>query len=135
MIYIDPPYNTGNDFVYKDDFKSSIIHYLRETGQIDVEGNSTSTNTEANGRYHSDWLNMMYPRIKLARNLLMDNGLIFISIDENEMENLKKICNEIFGERNLVQEIVWRNKYGAGAKTKGFIGVHEYILCYSKPLF
>ncbi|HDR8304386.1 TPA: site-specific DNA-methyltransferase [Bacillus cereus] len=132
MIYIDPPYNTGNDFVYKDDFKSSIIHYLRETGQIDVEGNSTSTNTEANGRYHSDWLNMMYPRIKLARNLLMDNGLIFISIDENEMENLKKICNEIFGERNLVQEIVWRNKYGAGAKTKGFIGVHEYILCYSK---
>lgn len=76
MIYIDPPYNTGNDFVYKDDFKSSIIHYLRETGQIDVEGNSTSTNTEANGRYHSDWLNMMYPRIKLARNLLMDNGLI-----------------------------------------------------------
>lgn len=132
MIYIDPPYNTGNDFVYHDDFKDNLKNYLSVTNQIDSEGNLISTKTENNGRYHSSWLNMIYARLKVAKNLLKDDGLIFISIDEVEFDNLKKVCNEIFGENNLVQEIIWRNKYGAGAKTKGFIGVHEYILCYSK---
>ena len=132
MIYIDPPYNTGNDFVYEDDFKDNIKNYLVQTGQVDENGQKVATNTENSGRLHTKWLNMMYPRLKLARNLLLDSGLIFISINEKEVDNLKKICNEIFGEINLVQEIVWRNKYGAGAKTKGFIGVHEYILCYSR---
>lgn len=132
MIYIDPPYNTGNDFVYHDDYKDNLKNYLLITKQIDSEGNLMSTKNEVNGRYHSNWLNMIYARLKLAKNLLKDDGLIFISIDEVEFENLKKVCNEVLGENNFVQEIIWRNKYGAGAKTKGFIGVHEYILCYSK---
>ena len=132
MIYIDPPYNTGGDFVYKDDFKDNLANYQRLTGQKDDEGNPLTTNSEAAGRYHSNWLNMMYPRLKLARNLLKDDGVIFISIDDNEVHNLRKICDEIFGEENFIEEISWKNKYGAGAKTKGFISVHEYILCYSK---
>ncbi|KML11176.1 hypothetical protein VL07_11335 [Bacillus safensis] len=132
MIYIDPPYNTGNDFVYHDVYKDNLKNYLAITKQIDLEGNLISTKNEVNGRYHSNWLNMIYARLKLAKNLLKEDGLIFISIDEVEFENLKKVCNEVFGENNFVQEIIWRNKYGAGAKTKGFIGVHEYILCYSK---
>jgi len=132
MIYIDPPYNTGKDFVYKDNFHNNLQNYLAQTGQVDVEGNKLSTNSDLSGRYHSDWLNMIYPRLKLARNLLRDDGLIFISIDDNEYVNLKKICDEIFGEDNLVGVVAWKNKYGAGAKTKGFIEVHEYILCYSK---
>ncbi|WP_312884179.1 site-specific DNA-methyltransferase [Clostridium psychrophilum] len=98
MIYIDPPYNTGNDFVYPDDFKDNIKNYLEITGQVDSEGRKLGTNSEVSGRYHTDWLNMMYPRLKLARNLLSDDGIIFISIDDNEVENLKGICNEIFGK-------------------------------------
>ncbi|QAB14608.1 site-specific DNA-methyltransferase [Hydrogenovibrio thermophilus] len=132
MIYIDPPYNTGKDFVYKDDFKDNLANYQRLTGQKDEEGNPLTTNADSAGRYHSNWLNMMYPRLKLARNLLKDDGVIFISIDDNEVHNLRKICDEIFGEENFIEEISWKNKYGAGAKTKGFISVHEYILCYSK---
>lgn len=134
MIYIDPPYNTGKDFVYPDNYHDSIENYKTITGQTDEEGNKISTNTEASGRFHTDWLNMMYPRLRLARNLLSDDGVIFISIDDCEVDNLKKICDEIFGEDNFIEKIVWKNKYGAGAYTVGFISVHEYILCYSKKL-
>ncbi len=110
MIYIDPPYNTGNDFVYKDDFKDSVDSYLELTGQKDGEGKKFTTNTESSGRYHTDWLNMMYSRLKLARNLLKDDGVIFISIDEVESYNLRKVCNEIFGESNFISNIVWQSR-------------------------
>ncbi|HZJ57084.1 MAG TPA: site-specific DNA-methyltransferase, partial [Clostridia bacterium] len=109
MIYIDPPYNTGKDFVYPDDFHDSLENYKKITGQVDSEGNRLSTNTEASGRYHTDWLNMMYPRLRLARNLLKDDGVIFISIDDNEVDNLKKICNEVFGEDNFIGSIIWNS--------------------------
>lgn len=132
MIYIDPPYNTGNDFVYEDDFKEPLQEYLRRTGQVDEEGKPLTTNTRADGRFHSKWLSMMYPRLRLARNLLRDDGVIFVSIDDNEVHNLRAIMNEIFGEECFIEQISWKNKYGAGAQTKGFISVHEYILCYSK---
>lgn len=132
MIYIDPPYNTGNDFVYKDNFATDRETELFESGQIDEYGKRMVANPETSGRYHSDWLTMMYPRLKLARNLLTDDGVIFISIDDNEGNNLKKVCDEVFGEDNFIEQIIWKNKYGAGAKTVGFISVHEYIMCYSK---
>ncbi|MGL5428016.1 MAG: site-specific DNA-methyltransferase, partial [Cetobacterium sp.] len=105
MIYIDPPYNTGKDFVYPDNFKDNLKNYLEITGQVGEEGQKLSTNSDTSGRYHSDWLNMMYPRLKLARNLLTDDGVIFISIDDNEVTNLKKICDEIFGEENFVAKL------------------------------
>jgi adenine-specific DNA-methyltransferase len=132
MIYIDPPYNTGQDFVYKDNYRDNLKNYQQITGQIDDEGNKITSNSDSDGRYHSNWLNMMYPRLNLARNLLKDDGLIFISIDENESHNLKKLCDEIFGESNFMTEIIWKNKTGGGAKSIGWIGLHEYILCYSK---
>ncbi|MCK6543328.1 site-specific DNA-methyltransferase [bacterium] len=132
MIYIDPPYNTGNDFVYEDDFKEPLEEYLRRTGQVDEEGKPMTTNTRADGRFHSKWLSMMYPRLRLARNLLRDDGLIFVSIDDNEITNLRTILNELFGEEQFQSQIVWKNKYGPGAQTKGIGRLHEYILCYSK---
>lgn len=132
MIYIDPPYNTGNDFIYPDDFKMPVEEYLKMTGQADEGGKKLVTNLKSNGAFHSDWLNMMYPRLQLARELLAEDGLIFISIDDNEQANLKLLCDDVFGEENFVSDIVWKNKYGAGAYTVGFISVHEYILCYSK---
>mgnify|MGYP000857943442 FL=1 len=132
MIYIDPPYNTGNDFVYEDDFAQSSEEYLANSGQFDEQGNRMFTNAESNGRFHTDWLNMIYPRLKVARDLLTDDGVIFISIDDNEEKNLRNICDEIFGAENRIETIVWKNKYGAGAYTVGFISVHEYVLCYSK---
>lgn len=132
MIYIDPPYNTGNDFIYPDDFKMPVEEYLKITGQADEGGKKLVTNLKSNGAFHSDWLNMMYPRLQLARELLAEDGLIFISIDDNEQANLKLLCDDVFGEENFVSDIVWKNKYGAGAYTVGFISVHEYILCYSK---
>ena len=132
MIYIDPPYNTGKDFVYKDNYKDNLKNYRELTGQVDGEGSKVSTNSDSDGRYHSNWLNMMYPRLRLARNLLLKDGLIFISIDNNEFDNLKKLCDEVFGEINRVEIITWKNKYGSGAATKGYIEVHEYILVYSK---
>jgi adenine-specific DNA-methyltransferase len=132
MIYIDPPYNTGKDFVYKDNYKDNLKNYQQITEQIDDEGNKLSTNSDSDGRYHSNWLNMMYPRLRLARNLLKEDGVIFISIDENEYENLKKIGDEIFGEDNFIGSVIWKNKFGSGAKNIGFIGVHEYIICFSK---
>lgn len=133
MIYIDPPYNTGNDFVYHDDFAVSADEY--DEHNIDEEGNRFRKNTDSNGRFHSDWCSMMYSRLMVARSLLSDDGIIFISIDDNEYTQLKKICDEIFGADNLVESVIWKNKYGAGAKTVGFISAHEYILIYSrKPI-
>lgn len=136
MIYIDPPYNTGNDFVYSDDFAQRKEDFEQGSGLFDAEGNQTidpmQRNTEANGRFHTDWLNMIYPRLKVARNLLTDDGVIFISIDDHEVENLRKVCDEIFGERNCVCQFVWKNKYGAGGGTNSVAYVHEYILAYSK---
>lgn len=131
MIYIDPPYNTGKDFVYKDNFKDNIKNYLEVTGQVDSEGNRLSTNSETSGRYHSDWLNMMYPRLKLARNLLNDNGVILLHIDENEYSNLEKILNEIFGEDNNLGTIVWDKKNPKG-DSKGIAYQDEKILIFAK---
>ena len=132
MIYIDPPYNTGKDFVYKDNFHNNVKNYLQLTGQVDDEGNRISTNTDKSGRYHTDWLNMMYPRLKLARNLLRDDGVIFISIDDNEVHNLRKICDEIFGEDNFVSQIVWQKKYSVSNDDPGIAAMHDYILVYRK---
>jgi len=131
MIYIDPPYNTGNDFVYNDDFKDNIENYKRITGQVDSEGNKLSTNSETSGRYHTDWLNMMYPRLRLARNLLSEDGVIFISIDDNEVHNLRKVCDEIFGSDSFIACFSWRrtdNQSNIGIVAK----VKEYICCYCK---
>lgn len=131
MIYIDPPYNTGNDFIYKDDFRRMKDEYLKESGQIDEEGNRLVANTEANGRFHSDWLSMIYPRLKLARNLLRDDGVIFISVDDSEYHNLKKIADEIFGEANNLGTIVWKKK--TNGNNMGYIPpVHDYFLSYGK---
>jgi adenine-specific DNA-methyltransferase len=132
MIYIDPPYNTGNDFVYNDNFTQDNEEYLEESGQKDEYNQRLIANPETSGRYHSDWLSMMYPRLKLARNLLKNDGLIFISIDENEADNLKKLCDEIFGEGNFMSDTIWKNKTGGGAKSVGWIGLHEYIFCYAR---
>lgn len=111
MTYIDPPYNTGNDFVYKDNFKDNIKNYKEITGQVDCEGCNISSNPETSGRYHTDWLNIIYPRLKLARNLLKDDGVIFISIDDGEQANLKKMCDEIFGEENFIANAIWEKKF------------------------
>ncbi|MFV0174504.1 site-specific DNA-methyltransferase [Empedobacter falsenii] len=134
MIYIDPPYNTGKDFVYKDNYKDNLNNYLEITGQTDEEGKKLSTNTDTDGRYHSNWLNMMYPRLKLARNLLTDDGVIFMSIDDNEQANLKKLCDEIFGEENFIVNNIWKKKQGGGNDSSHFVNEHEYIIGYSKDL-
>ena len=132
MIYIDPPYNTGNDFVYEDDFTADRVDYLANSGQYDDQGNRLFQNTESNGRFHTDWLNMIYPRLKVARDLLTDDGVIFVSIDDNEQANLKKICDEIFGETNFITSLIW----AAGRKNDSkYISVsHEHILCYVRSL-
>lgn len=132
MIYIDPPYNTGGDFVYKDDFKDNIKNYKEITGQVDGEGKNLSTNAETSGRYHTDWLNMMYPRLRLARNLLTDDGVIFISIDDNEVENLKKVCNEIFGESSFITDIIWEKRFTRNNDAKLMSSVVDHILMYRK---
>ncbi|KAA0215754.1 MAG: site-specific DNA-methyltransferase [Leptolyngbya sp. PLA3] len=132
MIYIDPPYNTGNDFIYPDDYTESLQTYLEYTGQVDAHGRRFGTNTDTDGRFHSKWLNMMLPRLYVARNLLRDDGILFISIDDTEVDNLKKLCSEVFGEECFVEQVVWKNKYGSGALTRGFANIHEYILCYTK---
>ena len=133
MIYIDPPYNTGNDFVYNDDFAQDAVEYVHNSGQEDEEGNRLVANTESNGRFHTDWLNMIYPRLKVARDLLSDDGTFFISIDDNEVDNTRKICDEIFGQRNRLDrgEMIWVNR----GSSKGFNKIvknHEYILAYGK---
>ena len=136
MIYIDPPYNTGNDFVYNDDFAQSRGEFEETSGLFDEEGNQTidpmQRNTESKGRFHTDWLNMIYPRLKVARDLLSDDGVIFISIDDNEVENLKKICNEVFGERNCQGIISYVRKTSGKQDSSNFMKSTEYIMCYSK---
>lgn len=134
MIYIDPPYNTGNDFVYNDKFSQSIDDYINNSGQLDSDGNKLVPNTESNGRFHTDWLNMMYPRLKLAKDLLSNDGAIFISIDDNEAENLQKICNDIFGEINFVANLIWKSKSGGANDSKFFAVDHEYIVVYAKNI-
>ena len=134
MIYIDPPYNTGKDFVYKDNFKDNIENYKKVTGQVSEEGTKLTTNTDTDGRYHSNWLNMIYPRLKLSRNLLTDDGVIFISIDDNEQANLKKLCDEIFGEENFIAQIVWERAYAPVNLKKHFSESHDYMVCYSKNI-
>jgi len=132
MIYIDPPYNTGNDFIYPDKYSETLDTYLAYTGQIDADGRKFSTNADTDGRYHSRWLNMMYPRLYLARNLLRDDGVILISIDDKELCNLKELCNQIFGEENFIESIIWRKKSGGGQQDEYFVTEHDYIVCYSK---
>ena len=132
MIYIDPPYNTGNDFVYSDNFAESMDEYLIHSGQLDDEGNRLFQNTERNGRFHTDWLNMMYPRLKLARNLLSEDGVIYISIDETEHDNLRKVCDEVFGADNFVADIIWKRKRGRDNSARWFSRAHEYCLLYAK---
>ena len=134
MIYIDPPYNTGNDFVYEDDFAESAAEYLANSGQFDEQGNRLVTNTESNGRFHTDWLNMIYPRLKVARDLLTEDGVIFISIDDNEVENLKKVCDEVFGESNFVAQLVWERAFAPKNDAKYVSNSHDYILMFSKNL-
>lgn len=126
MIYIDPPYNTGNDFVYADDFADPMARYKEVTQQ------TTKSNPETMGRYHTNWLNMMYPRLRLAANLLRDDGVIFISIDDNEVDNLKKVCNEVFGEENFITTIIWRKNYAPKSSAQYFSVDHDYILVYTK---
>lgn len=134
MIYIDPPYNTGKDFVYKDNYSDNLNNYLAITGQLGEDGKRISTNSESNGRYHSNWLNMMYPRLKLARNLLKEDGVIFISIDDNEQANLKKLCDEVFGEENFISDIIWERSYAPINMVKHFSKSHDYILSYAKNI-
>ena len=132
MIYIDPPYNTGNDFVYDDDFSQSSDAYIHNSGQTDANGNRLVTNTESNGRFHTDWLNMIYPRMKVAKDLLSDDGVIFISIDDNEQRNLRNICDDIFGESNFICNCIWKSKSGGANDSRHIAVDHEYVLCYAK---
>lgn len=132
MIYIDPPYNTGKDFVYKDNYTDNLGNYLEITGQVDESGKKLNTNTESDGRYHSNWLNMMYPRLRLARNLMTDDGVIFISIDDNEVHNLRKLCDEVFGEDNFIANIIWKKKYSVANDAKYLSTSHDHVLLYSK---
>ena len=135
MIYIDPPYNTGNDFIYEDDFVENSDSYLKKSNQKDLNGNRMISNSESNGRFHSDWLSMIYPRLKLAWNLLTDDGVIFISIDDGEMANLNKICNELFGESNFVATLIWKSRQTTDSRKSTKVSSdHEYILCYAKNI-
>ncbi len=134
MIYIDPPYNTGKDFIYKDNFAENKSDYYERTGQSEG-GVKLTTNPESNGRYHSDWLTMMYPRLFLAKNLLKDDGVIFISIDDNEVANLRLIMDEIFGEENFVANFVWHSSTGGGIRSKFVNQSHQYVLCYARNIF
>ena len=132
LIYIDPPYNTGHDFIYNDDFSETSADYLARSGQTDREGGRLVANADTNGRYHSDWLSMMYPRLRLARNLLKDDGVIFISIDDHEIENLRALCDEVFGAQNFVTQIIWQKVYSPKNSARWFSEDHDYIVCYAK---
>lgn len=134
MIYIDPPYNTGNDFVYEDDFAQSTDEYLANSGQFDEDGNRMVQNTESNGRFHTDWLNMIYPRLRIAKDLLADDGVIFISIDDNELENLKKLCDEVFGEQNFATQFIWTKTSTPPSLSHKCRKTVEYVLCYEKMM-
>lgn len=132
MIYIDPPYNTGNDFIYEDDFSQRADEYADNSGQTDEDGNRMVQNSESNGRFHTDWLNMIYPRLCVAKDFLSDDGLIFVSIDEHEAHNLRKICDEIFGVENFLSQIVWEKRYTRSNNAKRFTTLTEPIICYAK---
>jgi adenine-specific DNA-methyltransferase len=132
LIYIDPPYNTGKDFVYPDNFQDNIKNYLELTGQTGEGGRKLSSNTEASGRFHTDWLNMMYPRLKLARNLLREDGVIFISIDDNEVDNLRLLCDEVFGEENFLATFVWQKRVSPDNDEKHVTATHDYVVCYMR---
>ncbi len=134
MIYIDPPYNTGRDFVYPDNYRNPIGEYKALTGQTNAEGKAMRAHPETSGRFHTDWLNMMYPRLVLARNLLTDDGVIFISIDDSEQDNLKKLCNEVFGEENFIAQVIWERAYSPVNLKKHFSESHDYIVCYARHL-
>ena len=134
VIYIDPPYNTGNDFVYEDDFAQSTEEYLANSGQFDEDGNRMVQNTESNGRFHTDWLNMIYPRLRLAKDLLTDDGFIFISIDDNEQENLKKCCDEVFGAQNFVSQLTWEKKKKGSFLSNAITNIKEYVFVYCKSM-
>lgn len=138
MIYIDPPYHTGNDFVYNDDFAQSREDFEATSGAFDEDGNQLidpmQRNTESNGRFHTDWLNMIYPRLKVARDLLADDGVIFISIDDCEVENLRKVCDEILGEHNFLAQLTWEKKYTIANDAKYFSATHDFILCYARNI-
>lgn len=135
MIYIDPPYNTGNDFVYRDEFKQNASEYKDNSGQYDDDGNQMVTNTESNGRFHTDWLNMIYPRLKLAKDLLSDDGVIFISMNDCEQKNLRNICDEIFGFENFIAQLIWQQRKGGGNDSRFIASDHEYILIYAKNVY
>lgn len=135
MIYIDPPYNTGNEFVYNDDFAGSYVGFLESCKMYDENGNlqfDPKANNESNGRFHTDWLNMMYPRLKVARDLLSTDGVIFISIDDNEVENLRKICDEIFGSQNFVAQLIWERAFAPKNDAKYVSNSHDYVVIYAK---
>lgn len=133
MIYIDPPYNTGNEFIYPDNFREGLTDYLRYSGQVDSEGIRFSANTDTQGRYHSKWLSMMYPRLYLARNLLRDDGVIFVSIDDNEVHTLRILMNEIFGEENFIAEFVWKSRHFTDTRAITQVSTdHEYVLAISR---
>ena len=132
MIYIDPPYNTGKEFIYPDNFREGLADYLRFSGQVDEEGFKVSANAETDGRYHSKWLSMMYPRLFLARNLLREDGVLFVSIDDHEVQNLRPLLNEIFGEENAIATFVWKRKAGGGDDSGHVAAEHDYILCYAR---
>lgn len=130
MIYIDPPYNTGNDFIYPDNYTESLQTYLEYTGQVDAEGRKFGNNNDTDGRFHSKWMNMMYPRLYLARNLLRADGVIFISVDDTEVDNLKKICNEVFGEDNFLTQIVWKSRYNAAKENTSLRYMNIYFFMH-----
>src|SRR3990170_1997601 len=134
MIYIDPPYNTGNDFIYPDNYTESLQTYLEYTGQVDAEGHKFGTNTDADGRFHSKWLNMMYPRLYLARNLLREDGVIFVSIDDVESANLRILLNDIFGESNFIANLLWQKRYVSNATAKYVSDMHDHVMVYARSL-
>lgn len=134
MIYIDPPYNTGSDFIYPDDFSEERSKFLSRDSQYDEDGNRMVKNIDSNGRFHTDWLNMIYPRLRVARDLLTEDGVILISIDDCEIGNLRKVCDEIFGRENFIDTIIWKKRYGGGAKEKYLVSLHEYVLVFSKNI-
>ncbi len=134
MIYIDPPYNTGNDFVYNDDFSQTTGEYMHNSGQEDEEGNRLVANTESNGRFHTDWLNMIYPRLKVAKDLLSEDGVVFISMNDCEQKNLRNICDEIFGSCNFITQLIWQQRKGGGNDSRFVASDHEYVLIYTKNI-
>ena len=135
MIYIDPPYNTGNDFVYNDDFSQSAGEYMHNSGQEDEEGNRLVANTESNGRFHTDWLNMIYPRLKVAKDLLSEDGLLFISLNDIEVANARKVCEEVLGANNFVADLIWANKEGGGSSDSRLFRIkNEHILCFTRNI-